>query len=132
MARTAIPVAQVASFLQGEGIVATAGDAANDHEVSLLKAPKLHLIAQNTNASAVAFSIELPAGNRNFKQATTISKSIAASAIEVFVLDVPSGLAQTGNVLHIDSADGNFGDVNFWAYTWSDTPWAGGGARYNG
>ena len=119
MARTAITVTDSSAYLAGDDPTATAGDAANDHSVDLGKRG-ICLVAVNSNASTVAFTVELPASRPTWNETVSISHTVPASAagvhgVRTIWVDVPSGVKQTGNVLHIDSADANFGDVRFYA-----------------
>ena len=118
MARTAITITESSAYLAGDDPTATAGDSANDHSISLGKVP-LCLMCVNSNAATVAFTIELPAVNRTWNETVSISHTIPAAAagvdgVRTIWIDVPGGIAQSGNVLHIDSADANFGDVRFY------------------
>lgn len=123
MARTAIPVTVVAAYQAGTAVSTVAGDAANDHSVDLARAPKLVLCAEKSSANSVSFTVELPAGKYTYNSTQSKSHTMAAGeSLYVIVVDVPPDLAQTGNVLHIDSADANFSDLSFFAYTWADTP----------
>lgn len=120
MPRTAITVANLSSYATAATITQTNGDAANDHSIDGTKSPKLILRAQNTNGgAAVAFTLELAAGSSTFNQAVSLSYSVPASGIEVILLDIPSDALQSGNVIHLDSADANFADMRFEAYTWN-------------
>lgn len=124
MARTAITVNTVTKFLTSTNLSGTAGDAGNDHSLSLLNAPNLLLLVSNKNASTVAFTIELPAGASNFNVAESKAYTIPAAAASVegklaIWLNVPSDLFQSGSVLHIDSADANFADVTFYGIRWA-------------
>lgn len=128
MPRTAVTITSVPAYLAGANPTATAGDAGNDHTVALDAASsgKLVLIAVNTNAATVDFTIELPASWATYNKTVSIAHTIPAAAaglngIRVIPLDSPAA-AQSGNVLHIDSADANFGDVRFYAITWAPTP----------
>lgn len=122
MARTAIPIASVASFLQGEGITSTFGDFVNNMEISLARSPRVHLVVRNGSLGGADFDLVLSAGESSFEQTHTISVSLAGGGqIRVFPLDIPSNLAQPGNVLHIDSADSDFGNIEIWAFTWDPT-----------
>lgn len=119
MARTAITITSLSTYSTAANVTQTNGDAANDHSVDGTRCPRLILRAQNTNGgAAVAFTIELAAGGSSYNQALSISYSVAASSIEAYLLDVPADLLKTGNVIHIDSADANFGDMRFEAFTW--------------
>lgn len=120
MPRTAITVTRVTKYAAAASVTQTSGDAANDHSIDATKCPRLILRAENTNVgAAVAFTLELAAGSSSYLESLSKSYSVAASSIEVMWLDVPADLFQTGDVLHIDSADANFGDMRFEAYTWS-------------
>lgn len=126
MPRTAITVTSISPYLVGGNPTATAGDAANDHSIDLTNSPRLMLLAVNSNAATVAFTIELPASATTYNIAQSIAHTVPAAAagvdgVRVIPLDSPS-VAQSGNVLHIDSADANFGDVRFYAFTWAPTP----------
>lgn len=127
MARTAIVETLLSPYQAGTNVTLTAGDAANDHQVDLTRAPKLVLVALNTNAATVDFTVELPAGKSSYNQTVSISHTIPAAVggvpgVRAFVVDVPGNLAQAGNLLHIDSADANFADVRFAVMNWQDTP----------
>ena len=133
MARTEIPVNVIPAYLEGVSIAPTTGDTANDNSVDLSAAPRLHVIARNWGASTVDYTIELPAGPSNFNETVSIAVSHPNAQTRAIVLDVPADLYQSGGVLHIDSADANFSDISFYAYTWQSTPRAGGpGRRYAG
>ena len=123
MARTSVTVTSIAAYQVGTAVTETAGDASNDHSVSLAYAPKLILLCRNTGANTIAFTIEYPAGKSTYNAALSRSVSMTNAQLKAFVLDVPPDLVQSGNVLHIDSADANFGDLRFSAFTWADTPW---------
>lgn len=132
MARTAIPIYVIPPYQDGVEPVDTNGDAANDHSVDLTTAPKLHLNVSNSGANTIAFSFELPAGTGTYSEAISVSASITSGQFKIYILDLPSDLAQSGNLLHIDSADANFSDLRFRAYTWSETPNSGGGSKSHG
>jgi len=128
MPRTAITVSSIPAYMAGGNPTATAGDAANDHSVDLTAAGngRLILIAVNSNAATVAFTLELPASAATYNETVSIAHTIPAAAggvdgVRVIALNSPAA-AQTGNVLHLDSADANFGDVRFYAFTWAATP----------
>jgi hypothetical protein len=126
MARTAITVTSVPAWLAGADLTATTGDAANDHTVDMSSSPRLILLALNTNVATVACSVEVPANSSTYQNAHSISHTLPAAVagipgVRVIPIDSPS-IAQAGNVLHVDSADANFGDVRFFAFTWAPTP----------
>lgn len=126
MARTAITVSTISPFLVGGNPSATTGDATNDHSIDMTSVPRLVLIAVNSNAATVDFTVEIAANAATYNIAQSISHTVPAAAagidgVRVIPIDSPSA-AQTGNVLHVDSADANFGDVRFYAVTWSPTP----------
>lgn len=126
MARTAITVTAASRYLAGDDPTATAGDASNDHSLTMSVQP-ICLICVNSNAATVDFTIELPAAPQTWNATKSISHTIPAAAagvdgVRVVWIDVPATVFQTGNVLHIDSADGNFGDVRFYAVTGVRTP----------
>lgn len=123
MARTAIPVQTVAAFQEGlNPITATSGDAVNDHSIDGTYAPKLMLIAFNNNVAAVAFTVELASGDSSYSETVSIAQSVQGIGHEAMLLDVPADMLQTGALIHIDSADANFADMRFYAYTWDSTP----------
>jgi hypothetical protein len=128
MPRTAVTVSSIPAYLAGGNPTAVAGDAANDHTVDLSGSynGRLVLLAVNSNAATVDFTLELPASAATYNATVSISHTIPAAAggvdgVRVIPLNSPAA-AQSGNVLHIDSADANFGDVRFYAFTWAQTP----------
>lgn len=121
--RTAITVTTLNPYQEGANLTRTAGDAANDHSLSLSAAPKLILLVINTSGvNVVNFTIELPACKATYNETVSIAHTMAAAGNRVIPIDIQPDLAQTGNVLHIDSADANFSDLRFMAFTWPDTP----------
>lgn len=124
MARVAIPVASVESYQVGTAIPSTVtGDSTNDHSLSLDQSPKVILVAYKSTANSVTFTVELPAAKQTYEGAKSISHTVASGEkLYVIVIDLSTDLAQAGNLLHIDSADANFADLVFFAYTWEDTP----------
>jgi len=122
MPRTAITVTSVTNYQAGTALTGTAGDAANDHQVDLTYAPKLILLVENTGANSINFTVEFPAGKSSYNATISRSHTVGNDELRCIPLDVPPDLAQSGNLLHIDSADANFGDLKFYCFTWADTP----------
>lgn len=124
MARTSIPVGNSPPWLAGVNLTAVAGDAANDHALDLGDTPVV-LLALNYNAATVALTIELPASSLTFGEAKSVAWTLpgATGGIaqpRVTVITNPN-IKQSDGTLHIDSADANFGDVRFYAFTYSAT-----------
>lgn len=123
-ARTALALTSVSPFLAGTDLTATAGDAANDHSVTPSGRP-IVILAVNNNAASVACTIELPAVAATFNQAASIPWTIPAASggrarVRAAVLDFEA-VKQSDGTIHIDSVDANFGDVDFFAFTWTPT-----------
>lgn len=124
MARTAVTITTLSSYQSGVNLTATTGDAANDHSVDATKAPNLILFAHNYNAATVDFTVELAAGASSYNQAVSVSQTVPAAVggiagVRAVRLNVPADLFQSGNVIHVSSADANFGDIRFYAVTWA-------------
>jgi len=123
MARTAITVTSVTGRYQSStALTTTNGDAANDHEIDLSNAPKLVLIAYNSGASSVSWQMLVPASKSSYNTASNRTVNLASGNIKAFVFDIPNDLRQSGDLYHINSADANFGDIRFLAYTYGNTP----------
>jgi hypothetical protein len=130
MARTAIPINTINSFQRDAEFSVVTGDSVNDMSVDLATAPHLHLVASNYGGSDVDFTVEFPAGKSTYHQTVSKSHTVTAGNRYAIVLDVPDDLRQTDegtpNLLFIDSADPNFADVRFCAFTLTKTPKARG------
>jgi len=123
MARTAIPVVVVEPYQAGTLLTQTTGDATNDHEIDASISPRLHLFVRNTGANSIDFQIVHNTGVSGYNYSSlTTDYTITSGQYLMIVLDVPGDLKQSGNLIHIDSADANFGDLRFSAFTWQDTP----------
>lgn len=111
MPRTAITISSALTYFQGVtgGVTLVAGDAANDHQIDISAGTThLALIAVNTGAGTISFTVELPASAQTFN--TAVSKSITIPAavagkpgVQFVMLDDFGALSQTGSLVHIDS-----------------------------
>lgn len=124
MPRTSIPIGNSPPWLAGVDLTAVAGDAANDHSLDLGDTPVV-LLAMNYNAATVGLSIELPASSLTFGATKSVPWTLPGATAgiaqpRVTVITNPN-VRQSDGTLHIDSADANFADVRFYAFTYSAT-----------
>ena len=125
MARTEITVTKASPYLAGDDPTATAGDSANDHNIDMTYGPVL-LVAVNSNAATVDFTVSINAHAQTFGTTRTPSHTVPAKVgdvdgVRTVWLDLPPGAQWPGGIL-INSDDVNFGDVNFYAIVGTRTP----------
>lgn len=122
MSYTAIPVTTITNYLSGTAITSSeVGDAVNGNSVDLSSAPKLMLAVSNTHAAPIDITLSYPASVHTFGQALTKTVTITNGKVRFMVLDIPPDMRQSGNVLYITSADGNYNLIRFRAYTWQES-----------
>jgi len=134
MARTAIPVTTVSEFQEGTELSYVNGDAANWHSLDLSCAPNLVLHVFNAGTTNEQFAFVYPACNSTYNETVSGVIGIDAGEHKLFLIDPPLDVKQTegdnNNLLFINSAEADFSNVAFHAYTWNPTP--GGGLGYKG
>jgi hypothetical protein len=102
MARTSIPVQQLAAFGEGdENVTFTSADAANDHSF-VLRGDEL-LIVKNDDAAGKDITFVAPSDSYSRSRgAGDNDKTVPASSIGVFGEFDPSVYRQSDGTMHID------------------------------
>ena len=117
MARTAIPVTSVANYQESTVLSAIAFDAVNGMSLDLSTAPKLMLAVLKSGGGDATITFTFPASKHTYDVALVKTATAENGKFTLFVIDIPPEMAQSGNVLHVDS-DGGY----LMGYTWDDTP----------